>query len=115
VGRDFPECALLAAFGLKRIFRKSFLRRACFGVLLCSLLVLGTAGWQIIQKTCTPHAVILPAEVPVRSGFSPDSTTLFVLHGGTKVAVEKRIGKFIKIQFAKDKIGWIPKEAAGLI
>jgi hypothetical protein len=101
--------------GLKRVFRKAFVRRACYAVLLCSLLVLGTAGWRMVEKACCPLAVILPAEVPVRSGFSPESTTLFVLHGGTKVAVEKRREGFLQIQFAKDKIGWIPKEAAGLI
>jgi tetratricopeptide (TPR) repeat protein len=100
---------------LNRALRKASLRRACYGVLFCSLLVLGTAGWRMVQKHCYPQAVILQAVVPVHSGFSQESTTLFVLHEGTQVAVERQRKGFLLIRFSKDKIGWIPQGAAGLI
>jgi tetratricopeptide (TPR) repeat protein len=101
--------------GFYRIFGRATFRHACYGLLVFSVLTLGTAGWRMIQDTCCPHAVILPAAVSVHSGFSPESTTLFVLHEGTRVAVEKQRENFLKIRFSKDKIGWIPRETAGLI
>lgn len=101
--------------GINRMFSKKALRSACVGALLFSIVFLGTSGWRAFEKSYHPKAVILPASVAVRSGFSPESTELFVLHGGTKVAVEKKADGFLKIRFSKDKIGWITDTAAGII
>ena len=61
------------------------------------------------------HAVILPASVPVRSGFTDSATQLFVLHAGTKVRVERQSDDYLLIQYTKDKIGWVKKADAGVI
>ncbi|MDX9788830.1 MAG: hypothetical protein RBT11_18780 [Desulfobacterales bacterium] len=101
--------------GLTRVFQKSVLRSFCYGALILSVLFLGTAGWRMAETKYHPKAIILPAAVAVRSGFAPESTELFELHGGTKVAVEKQSPGFLKIRFSKDKIGWIADTAAGII
>jgi tetratricopeptide (TPR) repeat protein len=60
-------------------------------------------------------AVILPAEISVRSGWSENSTELFVLHAGTKIKVEREKDGYYRICFSEGKIGWIPKKQAGLV
>lgn len=112
IGFNFLFWLLLVS---ARVWKKNLLRPLCFGVLILSVLFLGTAGWRMMENKYNPKAVILPASVAVRSGFAPESTELFELHGGTRVVVEKRSAGFLKIRFSKDKIGWIADTAAGII
>jgi tetratricopeptide (TPR) repeat protein len=102
-------------WGLYRLFRKGILLHAAYGMMMLSVLVLGTAGWRLYENTFRPQAVILPPSVAVRSGQASESTELFVLHAGTKVAVKKQGNGFLKIRFSEDKIGWIPESSAGII
>ncbi len=75
----------------------------------------GTAVYEAHAPSLHPRAVILKEAAPVRSGLSTAATELFVLHEGTVVAVEKQRLHFIKIRYAKDKIGWISNETAEII
>lgn len=109
------NAAFWCVFGLYRIFRKRFLKHACYGLFFFSFLIIGTVGWQIYEKNYSRQAVILPTSVAVRSGHAPDSTELFVLHEGTKVAVRQHSKGFLKIMFSDDKIGWISESSAGII
>jgi tetratricopeptide (TPR) repeat protein len=102
-------------FGLYRFFRKGVLLHLCYGMLSLSVLVLGTTGWRLYENTFRPQAIILPNSVAVRSGYAPESTELFILHAGTKVAVQRQTDGFLKIRFSEDKIGWISESAAGII
>jgi tetratricopeptide (TPR) repeat protein len=102
-------------FGLYRYVRKGTLLHLCYGMLFLSVLVLGTTGWRLYENTFRPQAVILPNSVAVRSGYAPESTELFILHAGTKVAVKRQTNGFLKIRFSEDKIGWIPESVAGII
>jgi tetratricopeptide (TPR) repeat protein len=102
-------------FGLYRFFRKGALLHACYGMLMLSVVVLGTTGWRLYEHAFSPQAVILPHAVAVRSGQAPESTELFILHAGTKVAVKKKMNGYFKIRFSEDKIGWIPESVAGII
>jgi tetratricopeptide (TPR) repeat protein len=101
--------------GLYRFFKKGALLHLCYGMLVLSVLVLATAGWRLYEQAFRPQAVILPRSVAVRSGQAPESTELFILHAGTKVAVKKQMNGFLKIRFSEDKIGWIPESGAGII
>lgn len=101
--------------GLYRFFRKSALLHLCYGMLMLSVLILGTTGWRLYEHAFRPQAVILPHSVAVRSGQASESTELFILHAGTKVAVKKQTNGFLKIRFSEDKIGWIPESVAGII
>ena len=54
------------------------------------------------------RGVIVSERVSVRSGFSEQSTELFVLHAGTVVRIERKADHHTLIQFSSDKIGWVP-------
>lgn len=109
------HAAFWLSWGLYRFFGKSALLHLCYATLLLSVLVLGTTGWRLYERTFRPQAVILPYSVAVRSGQTSESTELFILHAGTKVAVKKQTNGFLKIRFSEDKIGWIPENVAGII
>jgi tetratricopeptide (TPR) repeat protein len=96
-------------------FKKPVLKPFLYGFLALALISAGTALYLKHQSVFHPRAVILGKAVSVRSGFSEDTTELFVLHEGTLVAVEKETDGFLKIQYAEDKIGWVSDTMAEVI
>jgi tetratricopeptide (TPR) repeat protein len=55
---------------------------------------------------------------PVVSGkSSPDNsgTDLFVLHEGTKVSIEEKVGEWLKIRLSDGNIGWVPVISLNII
>ena len=87
------------------------------GILLCSLFVLVTAvTWvSYYKESVRMEAVIVQAEVAVRSGVTDASTKLFTLHAGSKVRVQEQRDGYLKISFAKNKVGWVKVEEAVII
>jgi hypothetical protein len=94
----------------KRVFKTM---GYCFILITC--ISLGAIFYHAFVVNYRPQAIILPASVSVRSGLASESTELFVLHAGTRVAVEKQTKGFFRIRFSKDKIGWIKDTSAGTI
>ncbi len=84
-------------------------------VALPMIVFICTAFYNYYETSQTPQAVILPGSVSVRSGLSDHATELFVLHAGTVVKVQKRQGEFLRISYAKDKIGWLKQSQVGII
>lgn len=74
-----------------------------------------TAFYGYYEDHYVKNAVILPDSVSVRSGLSDSATELFVLHAGSLVRVDKESGGFVRIHFSTGKIGWLPREAIGII
>jgi SH3-like domain-containing protein len=74
-----------------------------------------TAFYNYYASRYLKQAVILPDSVAVRSGLTTDSTELFVLHGGTKVKIDKENRDFYRIYFSDGKIGWLKKKDVGII
>jgi tetratricopeptide (TPR) repeat protein len=95
--------------------RKPILKPFKYTFLALALLSAGTAAYLKYAPSLHPRAVILGKAVSVRSGLSEDTTELFVLHEGTLVAVKKQADGFLKIQYAEDKIGWVPTTMAEVI
>lgn len=98
-----------------RFFKKPALKPFVYGLLGLALLSSGTAVYRSNASAFHPRAVILDKAVSVRSGFSAETTELFVLHEGTLVAVEKQSDGFLKIRYADDKIGWVSETVAEII
>ena len=96
-------------------FRKPVLKPFIYVFLCLALLSSGTAVYRRYASVLHPRAVILGKAVSIRSGLSSETTELFVLHEGTLVAVEKQTDNFLKIRYAKDKIGWVSKTVAEII
>jgi tetratricopeptide (TPR) repeat protein len=111
---------LNAVFWLAVILRliqkkKKILRIPAYLILVPAVIFTLTAFYNYYEESHLRQAVILPPEVSVRSGLTDDSTELFILHAGTRVRIEKEKDEFFRIYFSEGKIGWIKKEAAGVI
>ena len=74
-----------------------------------------TVCYDYYEQDNGRFAVILSKEAAIHSGLSPDSTTLFVLHAGTRVRVEEKRDGYLKIIFSRDKIGWVGTGDAEMI
>lgn len=117
------NAALWAALvGLYFRGRKAFAKRyerALKGAVLAALagifLFGPSAGYALYAAAYDPTGVVLPDEVAVRSGKSAEAATLFTLHAGTRVAVDASEDGWTRIRFGRDKLGWAPADAVGLV
>lgn len=87
------------------------------GILLFSIFMLITAiaCMNYYKQSIRRDAVIVAEEAAVRSGMTDTATELFSLHAGTKVQVEEQRDNYVKIQFSKDKVGWVKIKEAVVI
>ncbi|WP_246293810.1 BatD family protein [Desulfobacter latus] len=82
------------------------------------LLFTGTtlaAGLEYNRMNADINAVILAEQAGVRSGTMDNATLLFDLHAGTRVRVLEKKDNYMKIRFAKDKVGWVACSKAEII
>lgn len=98
-----------------RLSSRPMLRRAAVVVLIPSIVLVMTAGFNFHAASNSRQAIILPETVSIRSGWEQTSTELFVLHAGAKVQVVKSATDYLMIRFSKDKIGWVSRNSLGLI
>ncbi len=103
---------LLTAQAIRRKKTFPFVRHLILGVVLVFLV---TACHDYYVTLHVKTAVIIPAEVSVRSGLADDATELFVLHEGTTVSIEKEKSGYSRIYFSRGKIGWIKNDALEVI
>ncbi|WP_319522836.1 tetratricopeptide repeat protein [uncultured Desulfosarcina sp.] len=97
------------------IRKKHLLRPSIVLIAAATLLFSATAVFNYFEAARFRYAVILPAQISVRSGFTDSATQLFVLHAGTKVRVERQPEDYLLIQYTEDKIGWVKRSDAGII
>lgn len=76
-------------------------------VLSLAVVFTSTAFYDFYDAHYNKQAIVLSDTVSVRSGLTDDSTELFVLHSGTRVAVDDERRGYMKIRFSGDKIGWV--------
>ena len=74
----------------------------------------GTAALRTIFPYLHKPAVVIVQQVAVQSGMDPASVTLFVLHDGVEVSVERVSGDWSLISLASGKKGWVKNEHLGL-
>ena len=109
------NAVLWTVLAVLTIRKKRRLRPVVVLLSLGAALFVATALFNYIEAIEVRHGVILPAEVPVRSGFSDSATQLFLLHAGTKIRVERESDDHVMVRYAADKIGWVKKTDIGLI
>ena len=109
------NAALWMALSILTFRKKRRLRPFVVLLALVALLFSATALFNYIEGTHVRHAVVLPDEVAVRSGFSDSATQLFLLHAGTKVRVERESDTHMMVRYTADKIGWVKKGDVGVI
>ncbi|MDA8141595.1 MAG: hypothetical protein M0036_23375 [Desulfobacteraceae bacterium] len=106
-------CWLL--LGLWRLTRRRGWLRAAWVVGVPALILVLTAAFNFYGLAQRHQAIVLPAQIAVRSGLEQTSTQLFVLHAGAKVSVVKQLKDHYQIRFSEDKIGWVDRETVGVI
>lgn len=112
----FLVCNLIFWSGLAM---KLFVRRPAINwlvlvSLICGLTMGSTALSRMVNERLHQPAVVIAQEVSVRSGMDPESTTLFALHDGAEVSVEKTRGDWYLIRLSSGKKGWVRKEQIGM-
>jgi tetratricopeptide (TPR) repeat protein len=87
------------------------------GVLLLALLGLSIClfGVTYYKQAFVRTAVIVASEASVRSGTTDSATVLFSLHAGTKVNVRQTMPGYVKIEFSKDRVGWVTMDAIKIV
>jgi tetratricopeptide (TPR) repeat protein len=94
------------------------MKRILFGFTFLWLVLGGFAlvfAQDLYSAFYKKDGVIMADAVNIGSEPKENSTPLFVLHSGTKVAVLDESGDFYKVQFDPEKIGWIPKADIAMI
>lgn len=62
------------------------------------------------------EAVVMAAEARVLSAPSEEGgLTVFTLHEGTKVRIDRRAGEWVEIVLADGKVGWLPAEVLEVV
>jgi len=100
---------------VRQFIKNNVLKAPCGIILLLTVIFTATAFFNIYATQYRQYAVVLPKKVAVRSGLTEDSTSLFGLHAGTKVKIEKENGDHYRVFFAHGKIGWVRKALLGEI
>ena len=54
-------------------------------------------------------AIVFVPTLNVKSSPSENGTNIFVVHEGTKVELEDRVGNWVKIRLADGNLGWVPE------
>ncbi len=79
------------------------------GILLFALLMISISlvGINYYKLNYVQTAVVVAPKIEVRSGTSESATPLFSLHAGSLVKVKEKRDSALKIQFSKDRVGWV--------
>lgn len=112
----FAALALFAAYLLaQRIsLKKLFFTLAvvCFVVMAFTLIF---AQKQHERTHSQKAAIVFSPRVTAKSAPDAGSIDLFVIHEGTKVYIDEKIGEWYEIRLANGNVGWINKNSVRII
>ncbi len=103
-----------AGLGIRLYGRHSAVIGMTLVSLACGIILGGTVAVRVVSEQFATPAVIIAREIPVRSGMDPNSSTLFMLHEGAEVTIEKEHEDWFLIHFSSGRKGWVRKEQIGL-
>ena len=99
-----------AVAGILRGAFQSWLLRAIVVVAVLLVLTGGLLGYRIHRTTVVREAVIVAADVPVRTGPGDDFVLEFRLHEGTKVRLREARDDWARVSVeGTDLEGWLPE------
>lgn len=101
--------AIRSVTGRKMLFPSAVLSLAA------ALVVLFFAFKADEYQSSTKSAVVYQPSVYVKSSPSEESTKLFLLHEGTKLTIDDRVGEWVEIRIADGNKGWVPRQAIEVI
>lgn len=99
---------------LRILSHNESLKRMCLRLSILFLVLLFVFGFslfkQITEEITQEQAVIMVDEIDIKGAPSETATTLFTLHEGTKVHIDKESGDWYEILLADGKVGWVEKD-----
>lgn len=105
----------LSSFAFYAMSNRSSLKKAGFtlGVILMLFCLAGLLFMYKRMQQIAEHdsAIIMIPSVNARSSPDEQSTNVFVLHEGTKVALTDSVQRWKEIRIANGNKGWVPEEA----
>jgi tetratricopeptide (TPR) repeat protein len=103
---------LLLALGL--VIKEQVQRRMLFSLSAVAFLaVLVCTGFAAVRAAAihdSTEAILMSARIDVRSEPREGSTTLFVLHKGTKVEVLQELDQWVEVALRNGSVGWVPMQ-----
>jgi len=88
-----------------RVKKIAFYAGICCLALALFCIVMATAQYRYFNDH--REAILFSGAVNVKSAPNDQTKTLFVIHEGTKVKIDKREGDWIKIELPNGNVGWI--------
>jgi len=76
---------------------------------LGSLISLAFGYSEFLQLNEAKTAIVFVPTLNVKSSPSENGTNIFVVHEGTKIELEDRVGNWVKIRLADGNLGWVPE------
>lgn len=118
--RSLWACLLLFAFAAGFVFvRQAAWRRVLIGgaalSLLLTVLSVSLAAYRVHEVTDRSQAIIMLPKVDVLGEPRQGSTTVFVLHEGTKVGVLSEQNGWYEVKLSSGSVGWAPPGALVVI
>ncbi len=114
----FGRLGRLGRFG-RRFDPRGRLKRLAGRLALASgaafVIVAASAAYALYAVGETGQAVVLPRELPVRSGKGPDASVLFTLRAGQAVTAVRREDGFVLVENGPGKLGFAPEAALGFV
>ena len=80
------------------------------GILLITLI---STGIKYYLETEQKTGVVLKSKVDIKSYRDSQDITLFQLHEGALISVNREEGDWVHVSLDKDKSGWMPKKSVG--
>lgn len=80
-----------------------------FFVLILWIISISTAYYSYKQSSSHKYAIIISDVVEIKSSPDENSTSLFVLHEGTKVYIKEVFDEWLEIKIADGNTGWLKK------
>lgn len=89
----------------KHLLRRTLLVAAVIGF-TTMVLSIGLAAYRLSEVTDRSQAIIMQPKVDVRGEPRDGSTTVFVLHEGTKVSVLQEQNGWFEVKLSSGSVGW---------
>lgn len=96
---------------------KSRVRIPCWIMGFLFIITLLSTGFKVYRYEYRVEAVIMSPAVDVKTGPSPDFSTSFTLHEGTKIIVVQEQNNWVRITLPSNSsfTGWMPEESVEAI
>ncbi len=112
--------ALGASMATRVLARRDGVRNVATWVAVASAAVVVIFGSNLFVRELgigsAERGVILAEVVPVRSApADQDDLTLFEIHEGTRVRIDRRAGSWVEIVLEDGKVGWVLADVLGVV